>query len=144
MSVTRDGLAALVEEWRAILVPEWRVLLMAKPHPETDADDIHAESQSRDDYTEICIHFTDDCLEREREAVEVTVVHELLHALTRPWRAQIDSIASQIASPLYVALTNARSHEEEQLVDRLSRVLVEQRRAGATVGPGTRPGKDFA
>jgi len=121
--VTRTELAALVERWRRILLPEWRVVLMDGPPPDEQHDSFWAISQTKNDYREICVYFTPECLD-DRSRCEVTVVHELLHALTRPWRQQIDSVASDLAAPAYHALRRAREHEEEQLVDRLARVLV--------------------
>jgi hypothetical protein len=121
--VTRTELAALVERWRRILLPEWRVLLMDGPPPDAEHDGFWAICETKPDYRELCVYFTPECL-ADRDRCEVTVVHELLHALTRPWRQQIDSIASDLAAPAYHALRRAREHEEEQLVDRLARVIV--------------------
>lgn len=111
-----------------ILLPEWRVELHDKPWPDAEEmDDYWAISRCHDDYTTQKIHFPDESLEREPLAIEITVVHELLHALTRPWREQINSLAGSLSREAYTTLADARVHEEEQLVDRLARVLVAQR-----------------
>jgi hypothetical protein len=122
--MTRTELRGVVERWRLILIPEWRVVLMDAPYPDSSGDGYWAEAECKDDYQEICIHFTDACLARGGVDVETTVVHELLHAVTRPWRQQIDSVASDLPSAVYGRLRAARVHEEEQVVDRLARVLV--------------------
>lgn len=131
--MTREQLAQVAEQWRARLLPEWRVVLVdsAEGFDGASDDDYYAICETKNDYTEIRVHFTDESLARSYEEVVVTLVHEMLHALTRPWRQQIDSVACTMGSDAYRALSNARSHEEEQLVDRLSRVLVGQ------LGPGT-------
>lgn len=124
--MTRDQLAVIAERWRALLLPEWRVVLVAtsKDFDDADSQDYWAICRTKDDYTEIRLHLTDECIARSDEEVEITLVHEMLHALTRPWRQQIDSIAGTMSSEAYRALLNARGQAEEQLVDRLSRVLV--------------------
>jgi hypothetical protein len=125
--MTRKQLAKLVEAWRKVLLPEWRVFLMDEPPPENSEDnDFWAICQTKDDYRELCVFFSDDCLERSARQVEITVVHELLHALTRPWRQQIDDVAFDLGNIRASALRELREHEEEQLVDRLAYVLVAQ------------------
>lgn len=137
--IDREQLTLLVEEWRRLLCPEWRVQLSDSPHPDTDDDEIFAEVQTRTDYTEMVMHVTDRALQRPREELAVSVVHELLHALTRPWRQQIDDAAGQLSVDAARALQARRSHEEEQLVDRLARTIVDLARGPASipVGPGT-------
>jgi hypothetical protein len=83
-------------------------------------------SRSKENYRQIDVFFTDDLLGQPAIEIEVTVVHELLHALTRPWRAQIDSLCGTLSREAYATLADQRVHEEEQLVDRLSRVIVAQ------------------
>lgn len=131
--MTREQLAEVAELWRGLLLPEWRVVLVdsAEGFDGGSDDDYWAICDTKKDYTEIRLHLTDECLVRPDDEVLVTLVHEMLHALTRPWRQQIDSVASAMGGEAYRALRNAREHEEEQLVDRLSRVLVSQ------LGPGT-------
>lgn len=137
--MTRSELAEIVEEWRQMLLPEWRVVIKDRPFDDESDDDVWASCQACEDYRELRVHFTDACLRRPREQVEITVVHELLHALTRPWRQQVMSMSSDLASDVYRRLEDARRHEEEQLVDRLSRVLVSERR-GDDLAYGTTTG----
>ena len=136
--MTREDLPVVVELWRQRLIPEWRVVLMdTKPDWETD-DDFYAISQTADDYTEIRVFFTDECLAREDANVHVTIAHELLHALTRPWRTVIDRVEPYLPQLALDHLNAERIHEEEQLVDRLSRLLVAITMPDATnVGPAT-------
>lgn len=130
--MTREELPARVEHWRRILVPEWLIELSDKPIDDESADDYYAMCRTRDDYTIATLYFTDDCLARPFEDVEVTIVHELLHMLTRPWRHQIRDLCGPLGGDAYRALDRAREHEEEQLVDRLARVIV-----GGGALPGT-------
>jgi hypothetical protein len=131
-AVTRKQLARLVETWRRKLTPEWRVILMTEPPPDHEGDDFWAISQTKNDYTEVCLYFTDGCLARGAAEVEITVVHELLHALTRPWRSTIDDVETHMPKATHDLLYSQQGHEEEQLVDRLSRALVAER-LGSTV-----------
>jgi hypothetical protein len=125
--VTRAELAELVEHWRAILLPEWRIEMHDEPWSDADEmDDYWAISRCHDDYASQKIHFPDASLERHPLDVEITVVHELLHALTRPWRVQINATRSALGQDVHHGLYCQREHEEEQLVDRLARVLVAQ------------------
>ncbi len=125
--MTRAELAELVERWRAILVPEWRIRLCDEPWSDAaEMDDYWAISQCHEDYADQKVHFPDASLERHPLDIETTVVHELLHALTRPWRDQVDSVRMALANDTAQVLRNQREHEEEQLVDRLARVLVAQ------------------
>lgn len=135
--MTRDDLAALAERWRAVLLPEWRVVLVdtAAGFDGGSDDDFWAICESKSDYTEVRVHLTDECLARSDAEVEVTLVHELLHALTRPWRQQIESVAGAISQDAYRALRNAREHEEEQLVDRLSYIIAGHSGPGVTREP---------
>lgn len=137
MSVTRLELLGLVEDWRALLCPEWRVILLDEPPSDTDPDEYNAIMEAPDDYRQICMHFTDDCLRRRQESVEVTIVHELLHALTRPGRRMVQRLHGHLPSTLVQELDAWRSHEEEQLVDRLARALVATRRGAPHVAHGT-------
>jgi hypothetical protein len=118
-------LAELVEAWRKVLIPEWRVFLKADLPPDHDGD-CWATCQTSGDYREIRVHFTDDCLRRSRREIEITIVHEFLHALTRPWRKLLDDVEDEVAKPKHDLLNEVREHEEEQLVDRLSYVIVAQ------------------
>jgi hypothetical protein len=139
--MTREQLACAVERWRLILIPEWRVVLMDERPPWEVDNDFHAVSQTSEDYTEIRVHFTDECLLRDDAQVEVTIAHELLHALTRPWRGITDRVAPYLPQFAIDQLEAERVHEEEKLVDRLSRVLIAQLGPapldGHEVGPGT-------
>ena len=71
-----------------------------------------------------------------RAEVHVTVAHELLHALTRPWRTVIDRVEPYLPQLALDHLDAEGIHEEEQLVDRISRLLVTLT-GGVTVGPDT-------
>jgi hypothetical protein len=119
----RKELAELVEAWRKVLLPEWRVVLMHSLL-EGHEDDGWAVCQTDDDYRRLRVHFTDGLLERGPREIEITIVHELLHALTRPWRKLIDDVADDVGAPKHKLLHDLQSHEEEQLVDRLSFVIV--------------------
>jgi hypothetical protein len=145
--VTRDDLALAVEFWRQRLTPEWRVVLMDTLPPDHDGD-CWATSQTAVDYTRISIHFTDECLSRDDAEVHVTIAHELLHALTRPWRTTMDRVFPYLPRAAFEQLDRERVHEEEKLVDRLSRLLVTLTpggRVGTTaVGPGTVNGPPWA
>jgi hypothetical protein len=119
----RKELAELVEAWRKVLLPEWRVVLMHSL-PEGNDGDCWAVCETADDYQRLRVHFTDDLLNRGPREIEITIVHELLHALTRPWRKLIDDVEEDIAAGKHKLLHDFQSHEEEQLVDRLSYVIV--------------------
>lgn len=124
--MTRKQLPKIVEAWRKALAPEWRVTLMDTPLPDHDEDDFWAVCQTKDDCLSLTIHFTDDCLKRSDREIEITIVHELLHALTRPWRKLLDDIRDDMSLEKHRTLDQQREHEEEQLVDRLAFTLVAQ------------------
>lgn len=143
--MTRDDLAAAVELWRQRLIPEWRVVLLDHKPPWKVDGEFYACAQTADDYPRISIHFTDDCLDRDDAEVHVTVAHELLHALTRPWRTVTDRVEPYLPQLALDHLDAERIHEEEQLVDRLSRLLVTLTLPDATsVGPATVHGPSTA
>jgi len=139
--VTRSELVDVVEQWRQALLPEWRILLVDHPPPAADEDDedneYFATCQTAVDYDELRVYFTDDCLERPDEEVHVTVVHELLHALMRPHRALLEELAPQVTMAVYTVISARRRHDEEHLVERLSRALVAQALKAEGVGPAT-------
>lgn len=138
--VSREELAELVESWRKELIPEWRVTLSDDPPPDFENDEAWAACQRGDDYLAITVHLTDECLKRSAREIEITVVHELLHALFRPWAKQIEDVAFDLGSLRASALRKEREHEEEQLVDRLAYCLVAQ--AHDAEAFGTAEGKD--
>jgi hypothetical protein len=131
--MSRRQLAKLVEAWRKMLIPEWRVTLKETLPPDHDGD-CWATCQTSDDYRSITVHFTDDLLEESPRQVEITIVHEFLHALTRPWRKLIDDVEYEVSKPKFDLLNELREHEEEQLVDRLSCVLVAQTHGAEAFG----------
>jgi hypothetical protein len=133
--LTREQLAKLVEQWRKVLLPEWRVVLHDKPLEDMDIEDTWAVCRTPDDYLKLQIHFTDKLLETQSNAeIEATVVHEMLHALTRPWRNLLDAIAFDLGNAKTTPLRQQQEHEEEQLVDRLSYLLVAQAHGTEAVG----------
>jgi hypothetical protein len=133
--MTRTELAVFVELWRQRLIPEWRVVLMDALPPDHHGNCL-ATSQTDEDYTRISIHFTDECLSRDDAEVQVTVAHELLHALTRPWRTTVDRVEPYLPQVAFEQVEAERLHAEEQLVDRISRLLVTLT-DNAIVGPAT-------
>lgn len=130
----RKQLPKLVEEWRKVLLPEWRVTLLDHPPPDHEDDDYWALCQTKDDYLAISVYFTDECLERSDREIEITVVHEMLHALTRPWRKMRDDVFSDLPRAKYDQFSRTQEHEEEQLVDRLAYVLVAQTHGAEAFG----------
>lgn len=122
--MTRKALALLVEDWRRILLPEWRVILHDVPLDDMEIEDAWAVCRTPDDYLKIQIHFSDKLLEESREEIEATVVHELIHALTRPWRKQLEGFSYELGEAKAAPLRARQEHEEEQLVDRLAYVFV--------------------
>jgi hypothetical protein len=134
--LTRKQLAKLVERWRQVLIPEWRVTLMDCPHPDWDQneEDFWARCQTSEDYQALKVYFPDESLERSPREIEITVVHELLHALTRPWRKQIDDVGFNLDSIRGREIRKIREHEEEKLVDRLAYVLVAQTHGAEAFG----------
>lgn len=131
--MTRKQLAKLVEHWRQALAPEWRVTLIDHPPPDSDGD-FWAICRRKEDYLSITVHFTDKCLERSPREIEITAVHELLHAIFRPWGKQIDDVAFDLGNVRAGALRREREHEEEQLVDRLAYALVAQTHGAEAFG----------
>ncbi len=121
--MTRPQLARLVEQWRKDLLPEWRVTLHDEPLEDMETEGAWAVCRTSDDYSKIQIHFTDDLLKQSNEEVEATVIHELLHALTRPWRKQLDAVSFELGNAKTAPLREQAEHEEEKLVDRLAYLL---------------------
>jgi hypothetical protein len=124
--VTRKQLAKLVEAWRKVLLPEWRVKLMDHAPPDHDMENSWAVCQTNDDYLHINVYFTDELLKEPPRKIEITVVHELLHALVRPWRRLLNAVEDDLPARAHHALHEEQEHEEEQLVDRLAYALVAQ------------------
>lgn len=132
--MTRKRLALLVEDWRRILLPEWRVIVYDEPLDDMEVGDAWAACRTPDDYLKIHVYFTDKLLKESAEEIETTVVHELLHALTRPWRKQLDSVSYELGNLKTSALRESQEHEEEKLIDRLAYALVARERETAAVG----------
>lgn len=121
--MTRAELELEVERLRQLVIPEWRVILANQPPPDHDTDDAWATSQSMEDYDQITIHFSDECLERADATIITTIVHELLHGAFRDMRGLIDRLCGQIHRDAWQVWNAQRVHEEERLVDRLSRTI---------------------
>jgi hypothetical protein len=132
--VTRRQLAKLVEAWRKVLTPEWRITLMDEPPPDEDMANTWACCQTNDDYLHINVHFTDELLKENHRKIEITVVHELLHAITRPWRRLVDAVEDDLPARAHRVLTSEQEHQEEAFVDRLSCVIVAQTHGSEAFG----------
>jgi hypothetical protein len=124
--VKRTSLPARVEHWRRILVPEWRITLMSEPAPDTDEDDFLAQIQCDDDYHHARLYFPDRSLDRPVGEIDVTIVHELLHTLTRDIRGALDLVTGRIHTDLSSAVYRVQAHAEEQLIERLARVIAQR------------------
>lgn len=145
--MTRRQLADRVEYWRRLILPEWRVILHDKPleDMDMDVDDAWAVCRTPGDYLKIQIHFSDKLLKEPLAEIEATVVHELLHALTRPWRNLLDGVSYELGNAKTSVLREGQEHEEEKLVDRLAYVLVARETGTQPVGTvqgEQKPGED--
>jgi hypothetical protein len=134
--VTRPELEALVEAW-----PEWRVKLMDEP-PSDEQEGFWAISQvPNPEYHEMVLHFPDNSLTRPEHHIEVTVVHELLHALLR-WvgRGMLDEIACYVPPNVHDDAADRAKRHEETFVDRVARSIVAMHHRKPELSAGTRSG----
>jgi hypothetical protein len=62
--------------------------------------------------------------EMDQDAVDRTIVHELLHAAMRDHDEAVDSISTSLAVPFWQLWDNRLGHESEALIERLARTIV--------------------
>lgn len=137
--MTRKQAARALEKWRARLAPEWRITVYESGPDWRDEEDYLATVQCDDDYAHAKIHLTDACLARDDESVEVTIVHEILHLLTRELRRVLDRGKGYWPPSVHDLLSDGFEHDEEALVDRLAHAIVRSDRQ-AWPASGLAPG----
>lgn len=120
----RDDLAARVEHWRQRLAPEWRITLKDSGPDWKHEEDYLGTVQSDDDYQHAKLHITDAALEQSDEDVDLTIVHELIHPLLREMRSALDRLEAHVPKPAWQIVSDQFGRDEEQVADRLSRLIV--------------------
>lgn len=122
--MTRRQLARRVEYWRARILPEWRVSLMHTPPPGASDDDYAGTVQVEAEIAEARVRIPDATLEHEPAAIDRVIVHELLHPLADQLHDAADPLEEQVASAVWEMFAAQRTLLEEQMIDRLARVVV--------------------
>lgn len=130
MKWERGGVETVVKKWAALLIPEWTVefewdAVVAAGWGEADPSEANAISCVSHHYNLITMWFNEG---RECSAVElnVTVVHECLHAVMRDLRYLSEQMVPELATE-YRAQHLTQSYydkTEENVIDRLSRLIV--------------------
>lgn len=119
--MTAKEFLARVEHWRLLLLPEWRLTVVVDAT--NLADDRIAEVATDDDYNHACVAFTRRARKAAPQEIDSTIVHELLHCLTREYRRTLDLVAPFVGEPIMHMLNARHAGEEERFVDRLSRAI---------------------
>lgn len=110
-----------IEYWRLILLPGWRLDVA------TDVVHLEVEELARvatdEHYLHAEVAFAKAARRRPAAEVDATIVHELLHCLTREYRRTFDLLTDHVSADMLALLNACHVAAEEQLVDRLSRVI---------------------
>lgn len=123
--MTLSQLRARVNYWAKVLgLAHWRLgVSIVDGFPESEDSDARCTPSNQYDVADI--DFKRDFLdESEYEEIEVTIVHELLHALMRDWDQSIERIDEHLANAVADLWHDSVKHEREGVVDRLSKLIV--------------------
>jgi hypothetical protein len=131
--LTETDVNAWLEEWRRRLAPEWEItLVFDQPLPESE---IRASIDSGDDYHIAVLRLDSGWREgwpderrpgiSPEEEVEVAIVHELLHAMSRDMAEVVGRVREEFLSPEGAKwLELSFNHAEEGFIERMARLLV--------------------
>lgn len=130
--MTGRQVAARVDFWRKKLEPlglmHWKMSLDIVPDLTTGSGDgANAAVYTEDFYDTAYIKIDADAIPDGRESTQTFdqyIVHELLHVVFRDFSKAIDSIKDHLAPPAASQWEDRVEHEEEGVVDRLSRAIV--------------------
>lgn len=123
--MTGKQLKARVMFWREILrLENWDMMIEVVTEFEEEPA-ARAKCLNEDDYDDTTLTFHQDWLNSATpEERDTVIVHELLHVMMRDFDDSIERIDNQLAKPVADLWHDSVRHERENLVDRLSKVIV--------------------
>lgn len=104
----------------ALGLGDWTVNMQYAP---PESEDASAESWRRPGCKEGFVTFSDEWLEGDREKQREEAIHELLHFVMRPLYETIDTVQSQLSTPVWVLHSRQIEIAEEWVVDSLARAI---------------------
>ena len=139
--MTRETIEQLVVQWMRILrLHAWEVSVVWPEDyekwpehrdgmPDFSSDHTYAWVWRARDYTRARLYFNPERLSDDARTVEATIVHELLHLVTRDVEFILDQLDGLLHRDLDNLIMEAHNHAVEGAIDHIAYVLVDLRRA---------------